>query len=50
MSLRKLYEHYVVAVTPTLLYKPMRQTLGWKTPEEAMAMELAEAGLANRCT
>lgn len=27
-----------------------RQTLNWKTPEEAMAMELAAAGLANRCT
>nr|WP_284700800.1 IS30 family transposase [Robbsia betulipollinis] len=27
-----------------------RQTLGWKTPEEVMAMELADAGLANRCT
>ncbi|MCA8212191.1 hypothetical protein LGN18_32305, partial [Burkholderia vietnamiensis] len=27
-----------------------RQTLGWKTPEEAMAMELAAAGLAKRCT
>lgn len=27
-----------------------RQTLGWKTPEEAMAMELANAGFANRCT
>ncbi|KVP15793.1 transposase [Burkholderia ubonensis] len=27
-----------------------RQTLGWKTPEEAMAIELAAAGLAKRCT
>ncbi|WP_028232208.1 IS30 family transposase [Paraburkholderia mimosarum] len=27
-----------------------RQTLGWKTPEEVMAMELATAGLAKRCT
>jgi IS30 family transposase len=27
-----------------------RQTLNWKTREEAMAMELAAAGLANRCT
>lgn len=27
-----------------------RQTLGWKTPEEAMAMELAAEGLAKRCT
>ncbi|WP_157378189.1 IS30 family transposase, partial [Burkholderia ubonensis] len=27
-----------------------RQTLNWKTPEEALAMELAAAGLANRCT
>ena len=27
-----------------------RQTLNWKTPEEAMAMELAAAGLAKRCT
>ena len=27
-----------------------RQTLNWKTPEEAMAMELVAAGLANRCT
>jgi IS30 family transposase len=27
-----------------------RQTLKWKTPEEAMAMELAAAGLAKRCT
>jgi len=27
-----------------------RQTLGWKTPEEVMAMELAAEGLANRCT
>ncbi|WP_080418117.1 IS30 family transposase [Burkholderia ubonensis] len=27
-----------------------RQTLGWKTPEEAMAVELAAAGLAKRCT
>lgn len=26
-----------------------RQTLGWKTPEEVMAMELAAEGLANRC-
>ncbi len=24
--------------------------LNWKTPEEAMAMELAAAGLAKRCT
>ncbi|WP_230948964.1 IS30 family transposase, partial [Burkholderia vietnamiensis] len=27
-----------------------RQTLNWKTPEEAMAMELAATGLAKRCT
>jgi len=27
-----------------------RQTLGWKTPEEAMAMELAAEGLGKRCT
>lgn len=27
-----------------------RQTLGWKTPEEVMAMELAAEKLANRCT
>jgi IS30 family transposase len=27
-----------------------RQTLNWKTPEEAMAIELAAAGLAKRCT
>lgn len=27
-----------------------RQTLGWKTPDEAMAMELAAEGLAKRCT
>ncbi|WP_334041723.1 hypothetical protein [Burkholderia ambifaria] len=27
-----------------------RQTLGWKTPEEAMAMELEAEGLAKRCT
>ncbi|TCT29603.1 hypothetical protein EC918_1011, partial [Burkholderia vietnamiensis] len=25
-------------------------TLNWKTPEEAMAMELAATGLAKRCT
>jgi IS30 family transposase len=27
-----------------------RQTLDWKTPEEAIATELAAAGLAKRCT
>jgi IS30 family transposase len=27
-----------------------RQTLGWDTPEEAMAKELERAGLAKRCT
>lgn len=27
-----------------------RQTLGPKTPEEVMTMELADAGLANCCT
>ncbi|MGD7247414.1 IS30 family transposase, partial [Ralstonia pseudosolanacearum] len=27
-----------------------RQTLGWDTPEEAMAKELEIAGLAKRCT
>jgi IS30 family transposase len=27
-----------------------RQTLGWDTPEEAMAKELEKAGLAKRCT
>jgi IS30 family transposase len=27
-----------------------RQTLGWSTPEEAMAKELEQAGLAKRCT
>lgn len=27
-----------------------RKTPAWKTPEEAMAMELAAAGLAKRCT
>jgi len=27
-----------------------RQTLNWKTPEEAMAVELAAAGLAKRCS
>ncbi|SDR61407.1 Transposase and inactivated derivatives, IS30 family [Paraburkholderia tuberum] len=27
-----------------------RQTLGWDSPEEAMAKELEKAGLANRCT
>lgn len=27
-----------------------RQTLGWDTPEEAMAKELENAGLAKRCT
>lgn len=27
-----------------------RQTLNWKTPEEAMAMEPTAAGFASRCT
>ncbi len=27
-----------------------RRTLGWDTPEEAMAKELEKAGLAKRCT
>ncbi|MCL1621319.1 IS30 family transposase, partial [Ralstonia pseudosolanacearum] len=27
-----------------------RQTLGWDTPEEAMAKELENAGFAKRCT
>ena len=27
-----------------------RQTLGWDTPEDAMAKELERAGLAKRCT
>ncbi|MBB5460097.1 hypothetical protein HDG33_006217, partial [Paraburkholderia sp. Cpub6] len=26
------------------------QTLGWDSPEEAMAKELEKAGLAKRCT
>ncbi|WP_302489943.1 hypothetical protein [Burkholderia pyrrocinia] len=28
----------------------LRQTLGWNTPEEAIAKELEKAGLAKRCT